>query len=155
MRVDKVESPAESLYASVEIVAFTGTQIGMTKAQKKAFKSLLQAMKPKVFIHGDCIGADAEAHDIAEELGLEIWIRPCFISQKRAYKKGKLLADPEDPIARNHKMVDESHALIGCPKSEQQELRSGTWSTIRYAKKCGSLRWLVHPDGSVITPLDV
>jgi len=150
----RLDNPNDTLYKSIEIVAFTGTQIGMTWAQKKAFRSLLIEMKPRVLIHGDCIGADADAHDIAVDLGIEVWIRPCILSEKRAYKEGKLLAEPEEPIARNHKMVDQSHALIGCPKRPRQELRSGTWATIRYAKKADVLRWLVFPDGSVSTPLD-
>ena len=151
----RLDNPNDTLYKSIEIVAFTGTQIGMTSAQKKALRNLLIEMKPRVLIHGDCIGADAEVHDIAVKLGIEVWIRPCILSQKRAYKEGKILADPEDPIARNHKMVDQSHALIGAPKSPQEELRSGTWATARYAKKTDVLRWLVYPDGSMSTPLDV
>lgn len=150
----RLDNPYETLYKSIEIVAFTGTQIGMTKAQRKALKSLLLEMKPKVLVHGDCVGADAQAHDIATELGLEVWIRPCILDHKRAYKEGKLLAEPEEPLTRNHKMVDESHALIGCPKEAQPQLRSGTWATIRYAKKCDVLRWLVYPDGSISSPLD-
>jgi hypothetical protein len=151
----RLDNPYESLYKSIEILAFTGTQTGMTKAQKKVFRSLLLEMKPRVFIHGDCIGADSDAHDITEELGVEIWIRPCTLSNKRAYRKGKLLAEPEDPIVRNHKMVDESHALVACPGQVQPQLRSGTWATIRYSKKQDSLRWTIFPDGTTESPLDV
>jgi hypothetical protein len=150
----RLDNPLEHLYKSIDIVAFTGTQEGMTKFQRRAFRDLLWEMEPRVLIHGDCIGADAQAHDIAVKMDIEVWIRPCFIHQKRAYKEGKILADPEDPIERNHKMVDQSHALIGCPKQVEPQLRSGTWATVRYAKKRDVLRWLVYPDGSILTPLD-
>lgn len=151
----RLDNPYENLYKSIEIVAFTGTQAGMTKAQKKAFRALLLEMGARVFIHGDCIGADSDAHDIAVELGLEPWTRPCNIPHKRAHKKAKQLAPPEDPIERNHKMVDESHALIACPGQVQPQLRSGTWATIRYSRKQDSLRWTIFPDGSIESPLDV
>lgn len=150
----RLDNPDEQLYKSIDIVAFTGTQEGMTKLQRKAFRTLLWEMEPKVLIHGDCIGADAQAHDIAVKFEIEVWIRPCWIRAKRAFKEGKLLADPEDPIERNHKMVDQSHAVIGCPKQVEPQLRSGTWATLRYARKRDSLRWIVYPDGSVQSPMD-
>lgn len=150
----RLDNPYDTLYKSVDIVAFTGTQLGMAKAQRKAFRNLLLEMKPKVLVHGDCVGADSQAHDIAAELGIEIWIRPCNLDHKRAYKQGKLLAEPEFPIVRNHKMVDESHALIVCPKQAQPQLRSGTWATLRYAKKHDVLRWLIYPGGALLTPLE-
>jgi hypothetical protein len=31
--------------------------------------------------------------------------------------------------------VDETEFLIGAPKEDEEVLRSGTWSTIRYSKK--------------------
>lgn len=149
MKLDNVE---EVVYKT-DTVAFTGTQIGMSSPQLVAFEKVLASLTPKVLIHGDCIGADAQAHDIAIALGVEVWIRPCTISYKRAYKKGKLLAAPEDPLVRHRKMVDQAQALIACPKEMKQQLRSGTWATVRYASKLDILKWIVYPDGSVSSPL--
>jgi hypothetical protein len=44
-------------------IGFTGTRQGMTKRQRNALRDLLAAH------HGDAVGVDAEAHDIAIELG--------------------------------------------------------------------------------------
>jgi len=149
MKLDNVE---EVVY-KIDVVAFTGTQIGMTPLQRRSFEKTLIEVSPQVLIHGDCIGADAQAHDIAVSLGLEVWIRPCNIHYKRAYKEGKILSPPEDPLVRNRKMVDQAQALIACPKEMKQQLRSGTWATVRYASKIDILKWIVYPDGSVVTPL--
>ena len=55
----------------------------------------------------------------------------------------------EIEISGRYEIVDESDFLIGTPKGFCEELRSGTWSTIRYARKKGMEITIVYPDGSV------
>jgi hypothetical protein len=150
-----VNNPEDDLYKQIDILAFTGTQEGMTKAQRKVFRKLLAEIDPSVFIHGDCIGADAEAHAIAfEEQGREVRKRPCNIPQKRAFTKGgTVVAPPEPPLDRNHKMVDDGQALVATPKTMHEELRSGTWATVRYARKLDRPVWIIWPDGTISTPV--
>jgi len=57
--------------------------------------------------------------------------------------------NPKPYLERNHNIVDESELLIACPKSKEEELRSGTWATVRYARKKGVRIILIYPDGSV------
>jgi hypothetical protein len=47
---------------------FTGTRQGMTAEQKSVLRNLLGGGAGE-FHHGDCIGADSEGHDIADECG--------------------------------------------------------------------------------------
>jgi hypothetical protein len=119
-------------------VGFTGTQIGMSSKQKEHLRSQLIALGAEWFRHGDCIGADSEAHTIAMSVGCRIAIHPPIDSKKRAFREGDYLAEPKDYLVRNHDIVDESQVLIAAPKNERREERiSGTWATIRYARKIG------------------
>ncbi len=42
-----------------------------------------------------------------------------------------------------------SSVLGACPRSAEEETRSGTWPTVRYARKQGKPVYLVLPDGEV------
>jgi hypothetical protein len=52
-------------------------------------------------------------------------------------------------LVRNHEIVDDSQVLIAAPKEFTEQLRSGTWATIRYARKIGRTVRIVFPDGSI------
>lgn len=115
-------------------IGFTGTQQGMTRKQKRALTNLLDSCKPTSFHHGDCIGADEEAHYIAQKLGIPIVIHPPSKSAKRAFCKGwKKMCLPKDYEDRNKDIVLQTDLLVGCPATCEEEVRSGTWSTIRFA----------------------
>lgn len=120
------------------IIGFTGTQIGMSDRQKMSLRRHLVSVGATEFHHGDCIGADADAHWIAIGLGCRIVIHPPEISSKRAFCKWADCELPAKPyLDRNHDIVDCCDKLIAAPKSLEEELRSGTWATVRYAKKAG------------------
>lgn len=123
-------------------IGFTGTQLGMSENQKNKFEEIISNFFDKYkkieFHHGDCIGADKQAH---EELSkfyyycFTIIIHPPKIPTKRAFCDGNVILDTKDYIQRNHDIVDNTEILIVAPKTNKEELRSGTWSTYRYAKK--------------------
>ena len=117
-----------------EVVGFTGTQEGMSYEQTNALRQAL--IGATELHHGDCIGADAQAHDIAREIGgIRIVIHPPTDPSRRAFKRGDIIREPKPYLERNHDIVDESASLIAAPKSDVEELRSGTWATVRYARK--------------------
>lgn len=133
-------------------VGFTGTQEGMkVKQAKKLKKVLLDLMRHMVneFHHGDCIGADEEAHEIvSRDIGCEIVIHPPKNNSKRAWcKAGQVrFREQKEYLARNKDIVDSTEILVACPKGPE-EIRSGTWSTVRYAKKRGKRVLVIKPDG--------
>ena len=93
--------------------------------------------------HGDCIGADTDAHNLVVDYFKEnlysfvgrIIIHPPIIEYKRSFCKAKTVLPPKPYLERNHDIVDSSDVLIATPKEMEQQLRSGTWATIRYAVK--------------------
>lgn len=129
-------------------VGFTGTQIGLTQDQRRRILWWLQEWEPDTFRHGDCIGADAEAHTIALALEIPVIIHPPLISTKRAFCKGWTGSiEPKDYLQRNREIVVCSDVLVACPKGMTEELRSGTWSTVRFARRCGKSILIIWPNG--------
>ena len=129
-------------------VSFTGTQEGMTEAQHDGTRSTLAAYGKGILHHGDCIGADEDAHYIGEGLGYLMCVHPPINSSKRAFVTGAYkICEPKEYIPRNHDIVDEGSVLIATPKENQEILRSGTWATIRYAKKMKKKVIIIYPSG--------
>lgn len=135
------------------VIGFTGTQQGMTASQLEELTDYLARAKVyadikhlrPVFRHGDCIGADDEAARTARWLGYYIIAHPSTIEKKRAYSNANETLKAKPPLERNRDIVDLSHYMVATPKEEQETLRSGTWATIRYARKCGKPPHIIPP----------
>jgi hypothetical protein len=84
--------------------------------------------------HGLCLGADAEAHALARTLGLRIIGHPPTSSGLRVWLECDELREPRQFLVRNRNICLETELLIAAPDGPER-LRSGTWSTIRYADK--------------------
>lgn len=134
-------------------IGFTGTQNGMSLAQKITLKSLLYLLSMDTtairdFHHGMCIGADEQASLIAKEFGFFIYGHPPInqikVSAKAEYN---VLRDVEAYLDRNHTIVNQSQILIATPETRNEIIRSGTWSTIRYARKCSRAIFIIEPSG--------
>lgn len=130
------------------IIGFTGTQRGITRLQQSALESVLtQALNVKEFHHGDCVGADATASRIANDFNIRVIIHPPVDPKKRAFCIGYTMK-PKPYLNRNHDIVNACDLLIATPGEKQEQLRSGTWSTIRYATKKGKPTLIIYPDGT-------
>ena len=133
--------------------AFTGTKDGWTDPQTKSACAELQRLREKytVMHNGDCVGADERSALVWDALKGEIVLHPPINPKYRAFLQFAQVVLPEDDyIKRDHHMVDSSSYLLGTPKTMYEYLRSGTWSTVRYARKRGLPLTLVYPDGSVV-----
>jgi hypothetical protein len=122
-------------------IGFTGTRNGMSENQKKTFEFIISTIPILRFHHGDCVGADEDAHNIVLEYRktyqVEIIVHPpenrdyCKVNRDEYDEIKKPLSYSE----RNKNIVDSSDILIACPNTLYETTRSGTWSTVRYARK--------------------
>ena len=130
-------------------IGFTGTKKGMKLEQLETLEGLLKTLQWKYgfleFHHGDCKGADWQAHNLAMNLGFKIVIHPPKNPKTRAFCKGHEIREEKEYSVRDHDIVDECDQLIVVPKSRKEELRSGTWATYRYCKKRNKSCTVIFP----------
>ena len=130
------------------VVGFTGTRKGMTEKQKSELKwvifEYLQYSAIKEVHHGDCVGADSEFHHVMQDL--TVVIHPPEDDRYRANCRGNIILEPKPYLERNHDIVDACDVLIATPEGPEKQ-RSGTWATIRYARKLGKHIVIVDPEG--------
>lgn len=134
-------------------VGFTGTRFSMTDAQEDAFRDELRdyvlGLNPWRFHHGDCIGADAQAHEIVKQAGGITVAHPCDIVTQRAYCAANVVHPPLPPLTRNRVIVNDTSVLFATPQTGQGLIRSGTWSTIRYARKLERPICIIYRTGEI------
>lgn len=129
-------------------VGFTGTQRGMTEYQSGWLFGLLKRLREEgfsVFHHGDCLGADYQAQRLARQVGFRVVRHPPIDGSKRAFSLFDEERRPKPYLDRNKDIVRETEVLIATPAQMEEILRSGTWSTYRFAGKLGRLRYLLTP----------
>ena len=138
-------------------IGFTGTQKGMTPEQRRTFEGFVDPnegtdfmaeFKPE-FHSGDCVGADEQARDICEYHGYRLIGHPPDNPSKRAFGAFHEIREPLPYLDRNKAIVNETDYLIACPGEMQEKLRSGTWSTVRYARKQGRKVVIIYPNGEI------
>lgn len=128
---------------------FTGTRWGMTTAQKTAFTAYLhQHDEILEFHHGDCVGADEDAHTRLH-YGIYTIGHPPVNEARRAFTDCDEWREPKEYLARNWDIASETGMLIACPASALEQPRSGTWTTIRYARTLGKPVVIINPDGTI------
>jgi hypothetical protein len=120
-------------------IGFTGSQQGCRLLQSEYLNIILKAIKTKhndvTLHHGDCIGADAECHRFARLAKYKIHSHPPDRDVKRSFCDYDRISAPQPYLIRNQRIVDESKILIAVSGTNVEIDRSGTWSTIRRARK--------------------
>jgi hypothetical protein len=116
------------------IVGFTGTREGMSDSQKRQLAYILSVLKhadlhvcrDTLFIDGDCPdGADREARAMAVSAGYQTDPHP-----PKEWTAKELLA-------RDRVIAGKCHVMIAAPRTDKEEIRSGTWATVRYTREAG------------------
>lgn len=135
-------------------LGFTGTRNGATEAQLETLIKLVKELEPQEVYHGSCMGADAEFHYVVGRLfpGHRRNIYPSNSRSTRWYVEiadTDYVREPAKPLVRNQWIVDDADVLIGVSPTPQEILRSGTWATIRMARRKRIPIYIIMPDGSI------
>ena len=130
-------------------VGYTGPRTGMTEAQKNIVQRILDNTDSifTEFHHGDCVGGDADFNAICKGLGKRV-SHPPLNPKWRAWCEVEEVLPEKDYLSRNQDIA-QLNLLIATPSQFKETLRSGTWSTIRYARKAHTLRIIIFPDGTI------
>jgi hypothetical protein len=115
------------------MITFTGTQKGMTVNQLAAVVTLFHNLGNQGLRHGDCIGADEQAHWLHRAVWPQamIHVHPGDNINKCAFvalrDSGPLTRyESMDNLERNRYMVDHSGVVVAAPKESSEVRRSGT-----------------------------
>lgn len=130
-------------------VGFTGTRRKITSFQREKLVLFLEDIKPLVVHFGDCEGADYEMFLLCKAFRIWTVAHPPDNPLHRMFTKADEIRDVKPYLVRNMDIVDSSEYLVACPGEDSEVLRSGTWMTVRYARKIGRAVVLIHPDGDV------
>lgn len=136
-------------------VGFTGTRLGMTLPQLRAFQLTVcdidtHDLVISEFHHGDCVGADTQAHDFMQTVRkVEVHIHPPIDPKHRAWNHADVLYDPQKYHTRNRAIMRRADVAIACPENMKWRPGSGTWGTIVYARQRQKPLALIYPDGTV------
>jgi len=129
-------------------IGMTGNRNGISEQALNKLKELLKSIEITEAHHGDCTGADENFHQIMVSFLIKIIIHPPDKNICRAYCQGDEIRKEKSYLERNKDIVNECDALLAFPSSKTETLRSGTWSTIRYAKKTNKKTIIFYPDGT-------
>jgi hypothetical protein len=136
-------------------IAFTGTRRGLSPAQIAALRVVLAEPRfAGATLHNGCAeGADEACLELADILDGVLVLWPCNAA-RRLWAFG--FVDGRDywsiqptlpPLERNRRMVAAASVVVACPDGPER-LRSGTWSTVREARRMGRTVVICWPDGS-------
>lgn len=149
-------------------IGFTGTQEGMTWKQGSAVQARLTRLsafgqwpqgEPVQRHHGCCIGADEEFHNMRVERApmIGLVLHPPLNRTKLSTDLGDLtnphiiVLEAQEYMDRNHAIVDQTDVLWAAPHTMNEVVRSGTWATVRYARRVDKPIVIFWPDGTVTT----
>lgn len=140
------------------ILGFTGTRRGMTTRQRNALPGVLSSL-PAQLLHGGAPGADEEMDSFLAPLFLEpgsIQVYPgdygredYWKSPDRPFSNLRRIWPAVHYLKRNWIITYKADRLLATPETDNEVLRSGTWATIRYARRLKKPITIISPDGSI------
>lgn len=131
------------------ILGVTGSRENRPDNMAERLFSFMVGSGVRELHHGDCTGWDEQAFQVARAVEartgqrIRIIAHPCNLSRWRAHTASDEVRPVLKPLDRNRNIVAAADFVIAAP-SGPEVTRSGTWSTVRYAKRIG-VRGVVWP----------
>jgi hypothetical protein len=135
-------------------VGFTGTSKGASPTQLAELEEKLKALFAEGFDelhHGLCIGADEQCAIIAKKIGFRVVAHPGLpkdptnMKYRSDFAENDEMREAKPFIARDQEIVNEVERMLATPLTRAEVVRSGTWTTVRYARKIGRVTDLILP----------
>ena len=118
------------------IVGVTGSRYARSSARLAKFIQFVAEHGIEELHHGDCIGWDDQCAIVARREGVKVVAHPPDDDRLRSFSASHIILPPKPYQDRNKDIVNAVDFLIAAPDGPEK-LRSGTWSTVRYAKRVG------------------
>jgi hypothetical protein len=134
-------------------LGITGTKKGMTEAQFDVIKGFIFEDAVITHLHeGDCVGVDNQVTLMFQDLRPEVWIvrHPPKNTKYQAFGPYDETTIPKDYLVRDQDNVNESDYLWAAPNGVERMRGSGTWATVRMARKKGIPITIIMPNGEII-----
>jgi hypothetical protein len=133
------------------LIGFTGTRDSI----RILIKNLARQHVSVQGVHGGAEGADRQFHRLLKELNIPSECYPSNEEQWRWSVQNCVVCHAmQAPLTRNRVIVEVSNLMFATPRTFIEKQRSGTWATIRYAKKTNNPLTVIWPDGSTTEYFD-
>lgn len=138
------------------VLGITGTRELLSPERGQALWDVLRdTPEDTVVHHGCCTGADASAHYAAVAHSLSVVCHPPSDRKCRAIFPDERdlkveWRQPRDYLDRDADIVREANYLLAVPlhpEHDPRSKRSGTWATVRMARRKVIPIWLILPGG--------
>lgn len=126
--------------------------MGLNETQFNVIKRfIIEDTDTEVLHEGDCIGVDQQVTLMFQDISPEIWVvcHPAERIGTRSFGEYDEIRPARGYLIRDKDMVNEADYLWAVPHCEEIA-RSGTWATVRYARKKGIPITIIMPDGEVV-----
>jgi hypothetical protein len=136
-------------FAEKLVLGVTGTRKGATETQLQILRHFLYFFGPDEAHHGDALGVDSQFHDAVRECLSDCFIvvHPPTNPKYRAFNEGDLILPEKAYLTRDDDIILASDLMIGVPFEFDEQLRSGTWATIRHTRNFKKPLIIIYPDG--------
>ncbi|MEO5927676.1 MAG: hypothetical protein ABIP96_03330 [Patescibacteria group bacterium] len=99
-------------------------------------------------VHGGAPGADTSFDAFCAGIGIRRRLYPASKSSSKSSTAEEKMP-VEYPLDRNKKIARDCDIMLAAPFEDQEIIRSGTWSTVRYSRKAGKPIYIIQRNGQI------